>query len=1113
MSGVGHPADSGRWRHRLGIACASGLALSAGARAASLPVEADVDVVVVGGSGAAVAAAQAAAGAGARVLLFTPRRYLGDDLAGSLQLWPKAGEPLTPLARRALIDPAVPPPSAPFSYVADRPANERHPDPPPASRLCRTRPAVNPVTDSVQYDGETVLTVTPASRRPIQAVEVVAFRRAGDFELGRVTGEVSPDGETWTPLPDVAGPSTGSVVRVALPVGGAAAKIRLRLTPAAGAGRLLIGELRLRPTDADGSTAGAVEPPRPLHVKRTLEQALLKSGVRLLFGCYPAGLLEDDAGRVAGVVMVNRRGRQAILARAVIDATDAALLAVGAGAASTERSWAGQTTPWVVLADKPAPSAAADAQVTIRRMPGEVRLFDPSGRRWTGRTAGWWEHRIPLPASTAGWAARAAFEQEIRDLCAQSNQHYTADAPTWPPCRRVAGAATPPLGAAALAEMPNGVFQARATPEVWVLSGCADLPDGVAFGESPAAWMAAGERVGEAAARSALQRPPIAGARARRWRPLQSAADGEGEVRMPAQPLRPMAATGSVPDAPAEWPVLGRYDVVVAGGGTAGAAAGIGAAKNGARTLVIEQLFGLGGVGTLGMIGKYWYGNRVGFAARVPENPTEARMEHLRSELRAAGADIWFGAIGCGAVTAGRRVTGVAVATPLGPGVVKARVVIDATGHADIAAAAGAPTVFVEEFFALQHAHLPPREPGAFYINGDRPAIDPADPLHVTAAMVGFDREAFDRGQLIAARERRRIVGEYTLDWIDIAVQRRFRDTIAVAQSDYDSHGYQVHPFFMLRPTRPPGAPRRQFQAEVPWRCLLPKGLDGLLVAGIALSAHRDALPIVRMQPDVQNVAYAAGIGAAMAARAGVEPRALDLWPLRQALVDEGHLDAHHLAVAADSEISDAEVEDAVDALPPNMEGWETLLAAPERAGPRLRAALTGATGAPALCYALALGVLGDAAGFEILAAELRRRLETDDLPARRPSSEDVNPVEQLIWAIGRSGDPRAASLLSKLADRTAPTGMTARVRALAVTLGQLGDRAAAPSLERLLALRGEPASPETAMLAWALWRCGDPNGVARRRLSGWAASEDAPLAAYAAAALAAGPTPSASVR
>ena len=47
----------------------------------------------------------------------------------------------------------------------------------------------------------------------------------------------------------------------------------------------------------------------------------------------------------------------------------------------------------------------------------------------------------------------------------------------------------------------------------------------------------------------------------------------------------------------------------------------------------------------------------------------------------------------------------------------------------------------------------------------------------------------------------------------------------------------------------------------VPYRAMLPKGLDGILVTGLGISAHRDAVPLIRMQPDIQNGGYAAGRG------------------------------------------------------------------------------------------------------------------------------------------------------------------------------------------------------------------------------------------------------------
>ena len=77
---------------------------------------------------------------------------------------------------------------------------------------------------------------------------------------------------------------------------------------------------------------------------------------------------------------------------------------------------------------------------------------------------------------------------------------------------------------------------------------------------------------------------------------------------------------------------------------------------------------------------------------------------------------------------------------------------------------------------------------------------------------------------------------------------------------------------------------------DVPYRCLLPKGLEGLLVTGLGLSAHRDALPLVRMQPDMQNLGYATGVAAAMAAKAGTLVRHIDVRQLQKHLVEIGNL-------------------------------------------------------------------------------------------------------------------------------------------------------------------------------------------------------------------------------
>jgi len=183
-----------------------------------------------------------------------------------------------------------------------------------------------------------------------------------------------------------------------------------------------------------------------------------------------------------------------------------------------------------------------------------------------------------------------------------------------------------------------------------------------------------GETIGRAAATVAKSLPSPKGVN---LPSMDTIGAVDRDVRGTLIGVRPTQDLPTIPLGSRPLPVLGTYDVVVIGGGTSGAAAGIGAARRGARTLVVEYQEGLGGVGTLGFIGRYHCGLRIGFTAEVPAQNGEAKMEWWRAELRKAGADIWFGALGCGVFVDGSTIKGAVVATPERRGVVLTQVVID----------------------------------------------------------------------------------------------------------------------------------------------------------------------------------------------------------------------------------------------------------------------------------------------------------------------------------------------------------------------------------------------------------------------------------------------------
>lgn len=1055
--------------------------------AEDVPVAYTVDVVVAGGSCGAVATAEAAAKAGAKVLLVTAPNYLGEDVAGTMQLWLEPGEePVGKLAEALFTDPRFgESPGLHYTYQADQQADKRHPDTVVPSALRRSRKATDPQHESVQYPTDVTITTDFGKVAAVQEIAVTAFHRAKDFAVQDVTVQVSADGTQWDEVGTFRPQMVADRQEFTVPVAKPFRQARMLVRRAPNCERILLGRIRFITEDVVATTDNRAV--RPLHAKQTLEKALQAAGVPFLFGCYPTGLLVDAEGRAAGLVMSNRMGSQAVRAKVVVDATEFAVLARAAQVPFREASTQPRTVRWDVIAEQP----AAEADLAVRKLPIPLMRYDLTGRAATSGKATWFEYSFPTQTSD-DLVGTMALEMEFRNRFYTDAQLFTADRPVLAPPRSIVSRAPNSVAWTGANALPLAACEPQGREGLWVLGGYSDVSREIAEKlMCPVAQLALGARLGEYLAKE------VAGKELAKQVTVlaPSQPDAAGTVRESLAGLRPQPDQDTVRET-AALPMLGRYDVVVVGGGTSGAPAGIAAARQGAKTLVIEHLHGLGGVGTLGMIGKYWYGNRVGFAAESPQNPIEKRMHFYLSELRKAGGEVWFGSLGCGAVTDGKRVTGVVVVTPFGKGIVEAKVVIDGTGNAEIAAAAGAETQFVEPFFAVQNSHIPPREVGSSYMNGNRRAIDAADPLDVTSAMLDFAAQSFDRGQIIASRERQRIVGDYELDWLDELNGRTFPDSIVYGNSDYDSHGYQVHPYFMLRPARVPSDYKRQFYGYLPYRCLLPKGLDGILVVGLGISVHRDALPIVRMQPELQNIGYAAGLAAAMAARTDQTPREIDVKRLQAELVRAKILDPAVPAQQDSYPVATPELAAAVGSLPNAYDGLGLVLANPEQALPLLRAAYDRSTGPDRLAYAHVLGIMGDAHGVDALVSTAQDFLQKGQFAYHR-EADGMDRLDQLCWALGRCHQAQATAALIALADAGAITSAS-RFRAVVVSLGEDQDKAAAPVLRKLLTDKQGSNDPNELMVACALRECDPTDALAKETLQRIAQGNNGPQARLA---------------
>ncbi|MBN1419602.1 MAG: FAD-dependent oxidoreductase [Planctomycetes bacterium] len=1050
--------------------------------ARGIPIAYAVDVVVAGGSTGAVSAAVAAAERGARVFLAAPYPYLGEDMTATLRTWLEEGEvPESPLAKALFSErrePALPFDPAtrlPLTYETDLPSAGVHRDTSPPGRLTDGMWG-GASAQSVQYDGDVAITATLDAERDLGGAFAMVYH-ANDFQVDLVTVYTSRDGKEWIQVARIAN-DAGPQARVdepalilAAPISGKARHVRFAFRRAAGATRILVGEIAVTGSAprVEPAPAAAIPPATPFHVKKVLDEALIAAKVPYLYSSYVTDVLRDARGDPCGVVMANRAGRQAVVAKVIIDGTDRAWIARKAGGRARAAAPGERTLGFVVIGGTP---KSGDGM--------KARTVSPPFFR-AGKSYDIIEYALRIPVEDESWASWARAEQIARDRTYDPDQQFTSDA---------------------FFSTPAGAVEGR-VPRIHVIDG-----------RGPLERIDAGARIGAAAADEAKGLPEPRGVRVP-GTGGEGAAGARGDVRENLTGVRPVQNLPAVLEEARGLPVLGSYDVVVIGGGTSGAPAGIGAARHGARTLVVEYLHGLGGVGTEGAISSYYWGNRVGFSAEVGGGSTrwiiEQKKEWYRKALRDAGAEIWFGAMGVGSYVVGTRVAGAVVATPAGRGVVLADVVIDATGGADIAASAGAACMYTDASdIAMQGTGLPPRRLGESYTNTDFTIVDETDMLDIWRTFVSAKYKqgsGFDLGKLIDTRERRRIAGEATITILDVVNERTHPDTIVEAYSDFDTHGYTIDPYFTL--DHPPA--RKGFRISVPYRALLPKGLDGILVVGLGMSAHRDAVPVIRMQADLQNQGYAAGIAAAMAAKAGVSTRGIDIRALQKHLVEIGNLSERVLEDRDSYPLPDERIAAAVEAVREDYEDVAAILASPERALPLLRKAYAGAEGEKEKrIYAHVLAVLGDPTGVETLIAAVEAMSELDEgwrYKGMGQFGPNMSPLDRLIYALGCTGDRRAVPAIAAKAKLLRPESEFSHFRAVALALERIGDPAAAGALAEVLALPGvrgharatiegvieeakrypswnatEPRSNSIRelMLGRALFLCGDRDGLGR---------------------------------
>jgi hypothetical protein len=425
--------------------------------------------------------------------------------------------------------------------------------------------------------------------------------------------------------------------------------------------------------------------------------------------------------------------------------------------------------------------------------------------------------------------------------------------------------------------------------------------------------------------------------------------------------------------------VFTEAEVVVVGGGPGGHSAAVAAARNGAKTVLVERYGHLGGMATGGIviqiphmsdgseeqqiagltqewidrldpIGGVLVPQRgeigstdeklVSYWRRFMGNVNKGRIEYtawvdpellkcvLNDMVEDAGIKLLLHSWGTRAIAEDGIAKGVIFESKSGRQAVMGKVIIDGTGDGDLLPSAGAEweggfdpslrssmlaLVFrigncdyqkycdfretdqdkaqslmyeMTEVAGTRLLPLPSPRNDVMWVNNWIPNLDNLNVEHLTELEVsmrrmmrkGFDfmkenipgfENSFilDTASQTGTRGGRRVVGEIRISEDDMKNERKYEDTIAV----FSRLGAQ-------------GSGRFTY---IPYRCLVPKKTEGLLVAGRSFSSDGAANNMANLIPHCIAMGQAAGIAAAMAVKEGIQPRQVDYRKLQEKLLDQ----------------------------------------------------------------------------------------------------------------------------------------------------------------------------------------------------------------------------------
>ncbi len=438
-----------------------------------------------------------------------------------------------------------------------------------------------------------------------------------------------------------------------------------------------------------------------------------------------------------------------------------------------------------------------------------------------------------------------------------------------------------------------------------------------------------------------------------------------------------MGVLGQISEPARQIDVIHQTDVLVVGSGPGGLAAALASARTGVKTTLVERFGCFGGnITTVGVEGFAWYRHEqtveaggIGWefeqrakaaGAAVPES--QSLSYELDSEgfklvadalVEEAGVVPMLHRLVVAPIMDGKTIVGIITESKTGREAILAKCVIDATGDADIALRAGAPThktpveamqaasvmfhmagvdkaAFLagvkadpqtysdwasgewqietsgkeDEMFspylgkpfeqAIREGVIPAHLNtiagtwGAVHDSGEMTYMnlvhlagcDGTDPDSMTQFEIEGRKQAMlaiealrryapgcqaarlrNFGMTIGIRDTRKIDAAYNMSETDVREQARFDDSVGIYPEFIDGYGVLI-------------LPTTGRYMQIPYRCMLPKGVEGLLVTGRAIGGDRIAHAATRNMACCAVAGQGAGVAAALSIKTG---RALDL--------------------------------------------------------------------------------------------------------------------------------------------------------------------------------------------------------------------------------------------